>query len=211
MARDNRTLGRFHLVGIPPAPRGVPQIEVTFDIDANGILNVSAKDLATQKEQRITISGTGTLTKDDIDKMVREAEAHSKDDKERREQIEARNVADSRAYQVEKLLDENRDKISPDDDRAIRAALEELRKVMADGTKDQIESALKNLDRASHRLAEQLYQQKGGAGGGPGQGEGGPGPGGPADSGAAGSERAAQGKEGDVIDAEYVDVDESKR
>jgi len=208
MARDNRTLGRFHLVGIPPAPRGVPQIDVTFDLDANGILNVSAKDLATQKEQRITISGTGTLTKDDIDRMVKEAEAHSKEDKERREQIEARNAAETRAYQIERLLEENQDKVTPEDDRAVRAAIEEVRKVMADGSKEQITKALADLERASHRLAEQLYQKAGARGetradpeaaadGGPGARGGGDSPG--------------TATEGEVIDAEYVDVDESKR
>jgi molecular chaperone DnaK len=208
MARDNRTLGRFHLVGIPPAPRGMPQIEVAFDLDANGILNVSAKDLATQKEQRITISGTGTLTKDDIDRMVKEAEAHSKEDKERREQIEARNTAETRAYQLEKLLQENQDKVAPEDDRAVRAAIEELRKVLADGTKDQIQKALADLDRASHRLAEHLYQ-KTGTGGGAAGSPGSPGEGGPEGRGPGGA--AGKPQEGEVIDAEYVDVDESKR
>src|SRR5206468_8843362 len=110
-----RTLGKFHLIGIPPAPRGMPQIDVTFDIDANGILNVSAKDLATGKEQKITISGTGTLTKEDIDKMVREAQAHAEEDRRKRDEIEARNTADSRVYQIEKLLEENRDKVAAED------------------------------------------------------------------------------------------------
>ena len=108
MARDNRTLGRFHLVGIPPAPRGVPQIEVTFDIDANGIVNVSAKDLGTGKEQKITITSSSGLNKEDIDKMVREAESHADDDRRKREEIEARNKGDSTVYQIEKALNENR-------------------------------------------------------------------------------------------------------
>ncbi|HYV86753.1 MAG TPA: molecular chaperone DnaK [Patescibacteria group bacterium] len=208
MARDNRTLGRFHLVGIPPAPRGVPQIEVTFDIDANGILNVMAKDTATNKEQRITISGTGTLAKDDIDRMVKEAGEHAAEDKKRREEVETRNTADSRVYQVEKLLEENKDKVTPEDDRAIRAALEEVRTALSSGSKETIDAALKQLDGASHRLAEHLYQKTGpaGPGGGPGSapsGEGeAPGAAGPA----AGSPPG-----GEVIDAEYVDVDESKR
>src|SRR5439155_643881 len=146
LARDNRTLGRFHLVGIPPAPRGMPQIEVTFDIDANGILNVSAKDMATSKEQRITISGTGTLTKDDIDKMVKEAQSHAEEDRRKREDIEARNTADTRVYQIEKLLEENRDKVSPEDERNIRAGIEEVRKAMESGGKDQINEALKRLE-----------------------------------------------------------------
>ncbi len=203
MARDNRTLGRFHLVGIPPAPRGVPQVEVTFDIDANGILNVAAKDLATSKEQKITISGTGTLTKEDIDKMVREAQAHAEEDKKRREEIEARNAADARVYQIEKLLDEHRDKISPEDDRSIRAALEEVRKAISGGNREAIEEAVKRLEKQSHRIAEVLYQKAGAAGGAQ--------PDGPESAGPGPDTGAGKAKEGDVIDAEYVDVDESKR
>ena len=202
MASANRTLGRFHLVGIPSAPRGVPQIEVTFDIDANGILNVSAKDMATSKEQKITISGTGTLTKDDIDKMVNEAQAHAEEDKKRREEIDTKNTADSRAYQMEKLLDENKDKISPEDDQSVRTAIEELRKVMAEGTKAEIEESLKKLDTESHRIAQTLYQKSAAASGAASAG------------GAAGEQPPAEGskeEEGDVIDAEVVDVDESKR
>ncbi|MBI1950797.1 MAG: molecular chaperone DnaK, partial [Acidobacteria bacterium] len=205
LARDNRTLGRFHLVGLPPAPRGVPQIEVTFDIDANGILNVSAKDLATTKEQKITISGTGTLTKDDIDKMVKEAQAHADEDHRKREEIEARNTADTRVYQIEKLLDENRDKVSAEDERSIRAAVEAVKKAIAEGGTDRINEALKNLDKSSHHLAELLYQKVGaGAGGATGA------------AGATGESSAAGGsgtgrKDGDVIDAEFVDVDENKK
>src|SRR5437867_1322027 len=208
LARDNRTLGRFHLVGIPPAPRGMPQVEVTFDIDANGILNVSAKDMATSKEQKITISGTGTLTKDDIDKMVKEAQSHAEEDRRKREDIEARNTADTRVYQIEKLLEENRDKVSPEDERNIRAGIEEVRKAMESGGKDPINEALKRLEAASNRLAESLYQKVGSAAGsGSGQGPGDATAPGGATSGSTGGER----KEGDVIDAEYVDVDETKR
>jgi molecular chaperone DnaK len=209
MARDNRTLGRFHLVGIPPAPRGVPQIEVTFDIDANGILNVSAKDMGTSKEQRITISGTGTLAKDEIDRMVKEAGEHADEDKRRREEIESRNTADTRVYQIEKLLEENKDKVSPEDDRAIRAAIDEVRKAMSGGSKDAVDAALKQLDSASHRLAEHLYNKTGSGSGAAGpSGEGGA----PADGGAAeGGSSSGESKKGDVIDAEYVDVDEGKR
>src|SRR6185503_1543220 len=199
LARDNRTLGRFHLIGLPPAPRGIPQVEVTFDLDANGILNVSAKDLATSKEQKITISGQGTLAKDDIDKMVKEAQAHAEEDKRKREEIEARNSADARVYQVEKLLDENRDKVSADDDRAIRAAVEDVKKAVSEGGAEKINEALQRLDKATHHLAEMLYQT-GGSGGGEaagGQAEGGPAGGG--------------SKSGDVIDAEFVDVDEPKK
>ena len=207
LARDARTLGRFHLVGIPPAPRGMPQIEVAFDIDANGILNVSAKDLATGKEQKITISGTGTLTKDDIDKMVKEAQAHAEEDRRKREEIEVRNTADTRVYQIEKLLEENRDKVAAEDERAIRAAIDEVRKVMAGGSGDQINAALKDLEKASHHLAEAMYQKAGastGAGDGP---RGGDEPRG----GAATGPSAGGRKEGDVIDAEFVDVDEKKQ
>jgi molecular chaperone DnaK len=207
MARDNRTLGRFHLIGIPPAPRGVPQIEVTFDIDANGILNVLAKDMATNKEQRITISGTGTLAKDDIDRMVKEAGEHAAEDKKRREEIETRNTADSRVYQIEKLLEENKDKVTPEDDRAIRSALDEVRKALSSGTKETIDAALKQLDEASQKLAEHLYQKSGPAGSGGAQGSAPPGGEAPGATGPGGA--GAPG--GEVIDAEYVDVDESKR
>ena len=206
MAGHNRTLGRFHLVGIPPAPRGMPQIEVTFDIDANGILNVSAKDMATSKEQKITISGTGTLDKSEIDRMVHAAEAHASDDKTRREEIDARNNADSRIYQIEKLLEEHKDKVTPEDDQSIRSAIEELRKVMSDGSKDQIDERVKTLEKASHRLAQQLYEQSAAQEAAPsGDAAGG------APEPEAGAQPGDAGKEGDVIDAEYVDVDESKR
>jgi molecular chaperone DnaK len=181
----------------------VPQIEVTFDIDANGILNVSAKDRATSKEQRITISGTGTLGKDEIDRMVRDASQHAEEDKKRREEVETRNTADARVYQIEKLLEENRDKVSPEDDRAVRAAIEEVKKALGAGGKEGIEAALKDLERASHRLAESLYRTNGGAPPGDAGGAG-PGP----EPGAGGQ---AKGPQGEVIDAEYVDVDESKR
>jgi molecular chaperone DnaK len=212
MARDNRTLGRFHLVGIPPAPRGVPQIEVTFDIDANGILNVSAKDLATSKEQRITISGTGTLAKDEIDKMVKEAGEHASEDKRRRADIETRNTADTRVYQIEKLLEENKDKVPQEDERAVRGAIEEVKKALAGDSSEAIEAAVKELDRVSHKLAEHLYQ-KTGAGSGPGAAGGAGGTADPSGGGEAGAHSGAapSGAKGDVIDAEYVDVDESKR
>ncbi len=205
LARDNRTLGRFHLIGIPPAPRGMPQVEVTFDIDANGILNVSAKDMATSKEQKITISGTGTLVKDDIDRMVKEAQANAEEDHRKREEIEARNTADSRVYQIEKLLEENRDKIPAEDERNIRSAIEDVRKAMETGGRDPINESLKRLETASHRIAEVLYQKTGGA---PGAGASGEAAGAPGETPRAAEEPR---KEGDVIDAEYVDVDEKKR
>src|SRR5919197_5028972 len=127
MARDNRTLGRFQLVGLPPAPRGVPQIEVAFDIDANGIVNVSAKDVATGKEQKITISGSSGLNKDDVERMVKDAEAHAAEDQSRRELIDARNMADSLAYSVEKTVNENRDRLPATDVQRIERAVSELR------------------------------------------------------------------------------------
>ena len=132
MARDNRTLGKFHLVGIPSAPRGVPQIEVTFDIDANGIVNVMAKDLATSKEQKITITASSGLTKDEIDKMRKDADSHSDEDRKHRDEVEAKNKADSLVYQTEKLLKENRDKLPDADARNIESAIEECKKAVED-------------------------------------------------------------------------------
>ncbi len=123
LARDNRTLGRFHLVGLPPAPRGVPQIEVTFDIDANGIVNVSAKDLGTQKEQKITITASSGLSKDEVDRMMREAESHAEEDKKRREEIEARNRADQAVYAAERMLRDTGDKLTASDRSAIESAI----------------------------------------------------------------------------------------
>ncbi|RMF83261.1 MAG: molecular chaperone DnaK, partial [Nitrospinota bacterium] len=159
MARDNRTLGRFHLVGIPPAPRGVPQIEVTFDIDANGILHVSAKDRATGKEQSITITGSTSLSEEEIQRMVRDAEAHAEEDRKRREEIELRNRADSLIYTTEKTLNENRDKLSAEEIRSVEEALEEAKKALEDGKADQIKATMERLTTASHKLAEIMYQR----------------------------------------------------
>jgi len=199
MARDNRTLGKFHLVGIPPAPRGIPQIEVTFDIDANGIVNVSAKDLGTGKEQKITITSSSGLSKDDINKMVREAESHAEDDKRKREEIEARNRADSLVYSTEKVLHENRDKLSDSDVKSVEAAIADCKKAL-DGTDiDAINRAADALMQASHKVAEAMYKSGSQAGGGQR---------GPASD---GSGAAAGGKTDDVIDAEYVDADEKKK
>jgi molecular chaperone DnaK len=200
MARDNRTLGRFHLVGIPPAPRGIPQIEVTFDIDANGIVNVSAKDLGTGREQKITITASSGLAKDDIEKMVREAESHAEDDRRKREEIEARNKADSTIYQVEKALRENRDKVSESDAKAVDAAIADAKKALDGGVVDQINRAIDALNQASHKVFEAMYKSTGGQQR-PGDG--------PAGGGAHGGEGAKQ--EGDVIDAEYVDADDKKK
>jgi molecular chaperone DnaK len=198
MAHDNRTLGKFHLVGIPPAPRGVPQIEVTFDIDANGIVNVSAKDLGTGKEQKITITSSSGLSKDEINKMVREAESHSDEDKRRREEIEARNKADSLVYQTEKLLSEHRSKLAEADVKNVEAAIADCKKALEEGGTDRINKAVDVLTQASHKLAEAMYK----SGAQPGAG--------PTSTNGAGAK--GEGKsESDVIDAEYVDVDEKKK
>jgi molecular chaperone DnaK len=193
MAHDNRTLGKFHLVGIPPAPRGVPQIEVTFDIDANGIVNVSAKDRATGKSQAITITSSSGLAKDEVERMVKDAQAHTDEDKKRRDEVEARNRADSLVYTTEKTLAENRDKLGAADVEPVERALEALKKALPEGGSAVIEAASADLTRASHKLAEALYRQASGPASGPAPGgEGAPPPGG------------AKG-EGDVIDAEVVD------
>jgi molecular chaperone DnaK len=159
MARDNRTLGRFHLVGLPPAPRGVPQVEVSFDIDANGIVNVAAKDVATGKEQKITISGSSGLSKDDVERMVKDAEAHAADDQSRRELIDARNQADTLAYSVEKTVNENRDRLPATDVTRVEAAITALREAAKGDDAAAIRRASDELQKASHGIAEQLYKQ----------------------------------------------------
>jgi len=200
MARDNRTLGKFHLVGIPPAPRGVPQIEVTFDIDANGIVNVSAKDLGTGKEQKITITSSSGLSKDEINKMVREAESHADEDKQQREEIEARNKAESLVYQTEKLLSEHRSKLADADVKNVESAIADTKKALEEGGADRINRAVDALTQASHKVAEAMY--KSGAQPGAGAAGGGPDGSGP---------KAENKSEGDVIDAEYVDVDDKNK
>jgi molecular chaperone DnaK len=197
MAADNRLLGVFQLVGIPPAPRGMPQVEVTFDIDANGILNVSAKDKATNKEQKITITSSSGLSQDEIEKMAKAAETHAADDKKRRDQIEARNRADSMVYSTEKTLKENRDKLSVDDAKAIEDAIEATKKAMAGGSVDEITRATDALTTASHKLAEAMYKSGSSQGGAPTDGA----------SANGGSESK---KDDDVVDAEFVDVDDNK-
>ena len=197
MAKDNRTLGKFHLVGIPPAARGVPQIEVTFDIDANGIVNVSAKDLGTNKEQNITITASSGLSKDEIENMTREAEAHSEEDRKYKEEVEARNNADNLVYNTEKLLKENRDKVPESDAAAIESALENCRKAIDEGGSERINSAIEELTQATHKLADVLYKQA--------APQGDPTPSTPGDS----SDEAAA--EGEVIDAEYEESDEKKK
>src|SRR5947199_2557406 len=204
MAAQNRTLGKFHLTGIPPAPRGLPQIEVTFDIDANGILNVTAKDVATSKDQKITITSSSGLSKEEVERMAREAEAHSAEDKAKREEIEARNQLDSLVYSVEKMLREQGDKISGSERGDVENALADAKKALQTDSAAEIDRAREALTQASHKLAEQMYKatQPGpGAGAGPKPGaEAGPQPGG---------EGQAKKDEG-VIDAEYVDVEDKK-
>jgi molecular chaperone DnaK len=195
MARDNRTLGKFHLTGIPPAPRGVPQVEVTFDIDANGILNVSAKDMATGKTQAITITSSSGLSKDEVDRMVKEAQSHSDEDKKRRETVDLRNQADNLAYSVEKLVKENREKLGEDEAGPIEEAVAEARKAAEGEDAAALKSAVDRLTSLSHKLAETLYRKTGAAP------EGGPGQGGAAPS---GSPAGDGGRPDDVVDAEYT-------
>ena len=201
MARDNRTLGKFHLTGIPPAPRGIPQIEVTFDIDANGILNVTAKDMATSKDQKITITSSSGLSKEEVDRMAKEAEAHAAEDKAKREEIEARNQLDSMVYNVEKMLKEHGDKISGDEKGNVESALADAKKALEGSDAAAMNSARERLTQASHKLAEVMYKAS------QTPPAGGPTPGGQGD-GAAGTQE--QKKDEGVIDAEYVDVDEKK-
>jgi molecular chaperone DnaK len=195
LARDNRTLGKFHLTGLPPAPRGVPQIEVTFDIDANGIVNVSAKDRATGKEQKITITASSGLNKDEVDRMMRDAESHADEDKKRREEIETRNQADQAVYGAEKFLQDSGDKLGASDRQAIEAAVASLKKAIEATDASAIAAGLQQLTDAQHKAAANLYQQTAAAGGGTPPG-GGPG--------AGPSEGGGEAK-GDVIDAEVVD------
>ncbi len=197
MAKGNRTLGKFHLVGIPSAPRGVPQVEVTFDIDANGIVNVSAKDLGTNKEQKITITASSGLSKDEIENMTREAEVHSEEDAKYKEEVEARNRADNLVYNTEKLLKENRDKVPESDAATIETALENCRKAIDDGSTERINSAVEELTQATHKLADVLYKQAAPQSDSP-----------PSTPGEASDDTAA---EGEVIDAEVEESDEKKK
>src|SRR5437868_7490757 len=158
MAGQNRTLGKFHLTGIPPAPRGVPQIEVTFDIDANGILNVMAKDTATQKDQKITITSSSGLSKEEVERMAKDADAHAAEDKTQRETIDAKNQLDSMVYQIEKMLKEQGDKISGSDRGDVENALADAKKALESNDKAQMDRARETLTQASHKLAEQMYK-----------------------------------------------------
>ncbi len=204
LAAQNRTLGKFHLTGLPPAPRGIPQIEVTFDIDANGILNVTAKDNATGKDQKITITSSSGLSKEEVERMAKEADAHSAEDKAKREEIEAKNQLDTLAYNIEKMLKEHGDKIDGSERGDVENALADAKKAIESGDKAQMDSAREKLTAASHKLAEQMYkatQASAAPGAGPSTGAG-PAPG--------GDGQAEQKKDEGVIDAEYVDVEDKK-
>jgi molecular chaperone DnaK len=187
LARDNRTLGRFHLTGLPPAPRGVPQIEVSFDIDANGIVNVAARDMATGKEQKITVSGASGLSKDEVDRMVQDAQAHASDDQARRDVIDARNQADSLAYQVEKVINDNREKLPVGELSRAEDAIATVRKATQTDDAEAIKKAADELQRISHGFAEHLYK-------------------GAQSQGSAQSPEGSNVKDGEVVDAEYAET-----
>src|SRR5207302_7847630 len=193
--RDNKTLGKFHLDGIPPAPRGVPQIEVTFHIDANGIVHAAAKDRATGKENKITITASSGMSKDDVERAVKEAQSHEAEDKQRREEIEIRNRADNLAYATEKSLKDLGDKIPPATKSDLEAKLKAVRDALNGTDVEAVKSASESLMQASHRMAEEAYKAAGGAAGGPA-------PGGP-DAGGQGGGEQAGGKKDDVVDAEF--------
>jgi molecular chaperone DnaK len=196
MAAQNRTLGKFKLSGIPPAPRGIPQVEVTFDIDANGILNVTAKDNATGKDQKITITSSSGLSKEEVDRMAKEADAHAAEDQTKRDEVEARNGLDNMVYNVEKMLKDNGDKVSGSDKSDVESALAEAKTALqGSSSAAELNSAREKLTAASHKLAEAMYKSNAG--------------------GATASTDSAAGapeekKEEGVIDAEYVDVADKK-
>ena len=194
MAADNKTLGRFHLDGIPAAPRGVPQIEVTFDIDANGIVNVSAKDLGTGKEQKITITSSANLSKEDIDKAVKEAEQFAEQDKKRHEEIDARNNAENLVYSTEKSLNELGDKVTEDEKKPVTEQLEKLKEALKGDNIETIKTEAEELTKRFYAIAEKLYQNAAPQEGAPEQGE-----------------QAGQGPEGNVYDADYKVVDEDEK
>ena len=200
MAGQNRTLGKFKLAGIPPAPRGVPQIEVTFDIDANGILNVNAKDVATGKDTRITITSSSGLSKEEVERMAKDAEAHAAEDKEKREEIEARNSLDGLVYNIEKMLKESGEKVQAADKTEVESALADAKKTL-EGTPSVAEMRAANdkLTQASHKLAEVLYKANAAS-----AGQGAP------TAQADGTPGTEQKKDEGVIDAEYVDVEDKK-
>jgi molecular chaperone DnaK len=198
MAAQNRTLGKFHLSGIPMAPRGVPQIEVTFDIDANGILNVTAKDTATGKDQKIAITSSSGLSKEEVERMAKEAEAHSAEDKQKREEVETRNQLDAMVYQVEKMLHENGDKISGGERGEVENALGDAKKALEGGDQKSMQTARDRLQAASHKLAEAMYKAAAP-----------PNPESATQPGEAHAQSETKKDDG-VIDAEYVDVEDKK-
>jgi len=199
LASQNRTLAKFKLAGIPPAPRGIPQIEVTFDIDANGILNVTAKDTATGKDQKVTITSSSGLSKEEVERMAKEAEAHSAEDKTKREEIEARNHLDSLVYNIEKMLKENGDKVSGAEKLEVETALADAKKTLeGQSGAAELNAAREKLTAASHKLAEAMYKANASS------------PAGAPTDGATAASGAEEKKDEGVIDAEYVDVDEKR-
>jgi len=195
MSKDNRTLGRFHLMGIPPAPRGIPQVEVTFDIDANGILHVAAKDRATGQEQKIQITSSSGLSDDEIDRMVKEAQSHQEEDAQKRSEIDARNKLDALVYSTEKLITENKEKLPEAEITTINEVLTDCKRALEEGGKEKLESAYERLTQASHQLAAKLYEAAGQQGT-------------PQESASAQpGEGSPESSDEEVIDAEYVDVD----
>ncbi len=197
MAGDNRTLGRFHLIGIPAAPRGVPQVEVSFDIDANGILHVSAKDQGTGQEQKIQITSSSGISDDEIKDMVEQAKSHASDDEQKRKEIDTRNKLDALIYSTEKLVNESRDKLPEAEAKTVDDAIAEAKKVLEEGSADQMDQALEQLTQASHQVAAVLYQSASAEGGNAAAGG----------ESAPGGDGASAGADDDVIDAEYVDVE----
>jgi molecular chaperone DnaK len=193
MASANKTLGKFHLDGIAPAPRGVPQVEVTFDIDANGILNVRAKDLGTGKEQKVTITASTTLNKDEVSKMVRDAEAHAEEDRKHREEVEARNQADSLVYQAEKVLQENADKIDASVRSEVESKIEPVKQAIKDNDVERMRSTSQELATAMQKIGEAVYRQAQGAGAG-------------AQSGTGTDGKPGKSGDGDVVDADFKEV-----
>jgi molecular chaperone DnaK len=199
MASDNKLLGMFELLGLPPAPRGIPQVEVSFDIDANGIVHVSAKDMATQKEQSIRITASSGLTDEEIKKMVRDAESHAEEDKKKKQLIEARNEADTLIYSVDKSLRDFGDKVSEEEKGRIQGAIENAKKVMEGSDLDAINNAVQELSNASHKLAEEMYRKTSG-----------PDAASQASS-PAGDATADKSKQDDVVDADFEEVDKDKK
>ncbi|MBI4628838.1 MAG: Hsp70 family protein, partial [Candidatus Rokubacteria bacterium] len=199
MARDNRTLGKFHLIGIPPAPRGMPQVEVTFDIDANGILNVAAQDKATGKQQNITITASSGLTKGEIERMVKDAEANAGEDAKRKQEIEIRNQTDSLVYSTERSLAEHGAKLGEADKKALDEALAEAREALKGEDVERMQRAQATLTQAAHKLAEIVYREAQAQGAQAGAGAPGAGP------------SAPGAKEGEVVDADFEDLGEKKK